>query len=116
MAYIDPVVFQNEGLMQEAVGKNIICDDGTSHIVINVCPSLRFKDKCLINETDPDAESGRFVHYLSLVSQVMGKGVPSKEAMVAASKVWESMYYREMDPNKKISGWKQHKSGVITPN
>lgn len=111
-----PLELQSEGFLEQAIGRNIICDNGTSHRVVTICPSLKHKDRILINETDEESGAGYYVHTLSLVCQIMGKPLPSRDAMAAASRVWEDMYYRETDPNKKVAGWKKNESGLIVPS
>jgi len=112
----DPLVVKPEVKLSDAVGRTLICDDGIPRQVVDITFSLRYKDKCIINERDSETGTGYFIHTLSVVQQLQGKGVPSVEAMQAATKVWASMYYEEGDgPLSRLKMWRKTKSGVILP-
>lgn len=69
--------------LEDAIGKTIVCEDGTPRRVVTVVHSFEFPWRCIINERDPDSKSGYFVNYISLSSQLEGKGVPSQGAQQA---------------------------------
>lgn len=73
--------------LREAVGRNIICEDGIARRVVNICFSYRFKWKAIVNETDPDASMGHFVSLLSLAAQVHGKPLPTKDQEAAFARM-----------------------------
>lgn len=112
----DPIVINPEINLSDAVGRRIICEDGIAREVKDVTFSMRFRDKCIINESESPDGTGFFVHTLSLVYQMQGKGVPSVEAMQAATKVWASMHYEEGEgPLSRIKAWRKTKGGVLLP-
>lgn len=112
----DPLVVRPEVKLTDALGRTLICEDGIPRLVTDITFSLRYKDKCIINEVESETGTGYFIHTLSVVSQLQGKGVPSVEAMQAASKVWASMYYEEGDgPLSRLKAWRRTKSGVLLP-
>lgn len=114
----EPVKIGGQVDIQEALGRNIICDDGIPRVVVNITMSLRHPDKCIINETDTDDESGHFVHTLSLVCQIMGKSLPDKDTQAAASRLWGSYKYTDhKHPRERLAAkWLATKSGLVVPN
>jgi hypothetical protein len=116
MSEQDPLVVKPEIKLSDALGKKLICEDGIARFVRNITFSYGFRDKCIINETENQSEDGTgyFIHTLSLISQLQGKGVPSKEAMQAATKVWATMYYEEGEgPLARLRSWKKSKGGIL---
>jgi len=71
-----------------ALNKTLICDDGVARRVVDITPSYAHRDRVIINEGDPESKGGHFLHTLSFVCQMEGKPAPSREAMEAASRLW----------------------------
>lgn len=57
-------------VVQDAVGKNIKCYDGSTHICQEITPSYRYPWFYVINEQDPESNAGYFVSVYSLTLQV----------------------------------------------
>lgn len=73
--------------LNEAIGKTIVCEDGIPRQVVEICMSVPFAWRAVINEQDPDSKAGHFVNLLSLSSQLLNKGVPPKEAQEAFARM-----------------------------
>lgn len=80
---------------KEAIGKNVICEDGIARRVVEIVPSHAFPYRSIINEGDEDSKSGYFVHNLSLACQLQGLPLPDKEQMEAFNRVCKSLDYNE---------------------
>lgn len=72
---------------KEAIDRTIICEDGIPRRVVEIVGSMKYPWKFVINEEDPDSNSGYFVSNLSLVAQLLGKPIPTKEQDDAFAKV-----------------------------
>ncbi len=87
--------------LSDCVGRRLICDDGIPRLVVNIVFSNRYKDKAIINETDPDLQAGVFIHLLSLSCQMLGKPLPDREAREAFSRYVKALWYEEDTSKKK---------------
>lgn len=65
--------------IQDAVNLNIICEDGIQRRVVEIVFSKQFPWRAIINENDPESQSGYFVNLLSLMAQLINKPLPNKE-------------------------------------
>lgn len=70
----------------DALGKSIVCEDGKARRVHEIVYSYRWPWRVIINEKDPESKNGHYVNMLSLSSQLLGKGVPDKDAQDAFSR------------------------------
>lgn len=80
---------------QDAVGKTIICEDGVPRRVVEITTSYAFPWFSIINENDPDSQSGYFVHNLDLASQCLSEPRPDKDAKEAFIRMCQAMNYNE---------------------
>lgn len=88
--------------LDDVVGRAIVCDDGVTRRVQQICHSLRYPDRLLVNEIDEDeTPGGAWVHALSLACQMHGNPVPTKEQMQAASRYWGA--HRFVPDNKPLT-------------
>ncbi|NBW17367.1 MAG: hypothetical protein EBR82_56245 [Caulobacteraceae bacterium] len=72
--------------ISDAIGKTIVCEDNVPRRVVEIVYSYRWPWRVIINEKDPDSNNGHYCNMLSLSSQLLGKGVPDKEAQDAFSR------------------------------
>lgn len=72
---------------KEAVGKNIICEDGIPRRVVEIVKSMKWPWKMIINEQDPESNAGYFVSVLSLCSQLLGQPPPDRAVEDAFQKM-----------------------------
>jgi len=77
-----PLIYEN------SVGRTFVCDDGIARKVEEIYPSYAHRDRVVINEKDPESKGGHFLHMLSFVCQSEGNPLPDREAMEAASRLW----------------------------
>ena len=85
--------------LKDCIGRKLICDDGVPRLVNDIVYSHRFKDRAVINETDPDTLMGDFIHLLSLSCQMLGLPLPTEEQRVAFSNYATALYYEgNQDP------------------
>lgn len=101
----------NKFPLSEAVGRTIICDDGIPRKVVNICFSYRYKHRAIVNETDPEAESGHWVHLLSLACQIEGKPLPTEEQKQAFTRMTRALDWEQQDSRFRVT-----KSGLMVPN
>jgi hypothetical protein len=102
---------------QEAIGKTIICEDGSSHRVVEIVWSQQYPWMAIINEQDPDSKSGYFVNVYCLMKQLAGHKPASVAEKEAFKKHVQNMSYREVNVDKRaIDSWKPNKSGIYLPN
>lgn len=71
----------------DAIGKNIICEDGIERRCVEICYSNKWPWKAIINEQDSNSNLGHFVNLFSLSAQILEKPLPSKEAQEAFCKM-----------------------------
>lgn len=96
---------------RDVIGRNIICEDGTSHRVVEIVGSHRFPWKAIINETDPDAQLGYFVNLLSLSCQMLGKPIPSKDQQEAYARMIRAVSFQgQQKPRLRMN-----EKGLIVP-
>lgn len=95
--------------LSEALGRRIVCDDGITRTVDNVCHSYQHKDRVIINERDPEDPSGYFVHMLSFSCQLLGKPLPTEEQKRAFTRVVRALRFQE-DTRKS---WRVGKNGLL---
>lgn len=96
--------------INEAIGRKILCDDGISRVVENIVHSFRYRDRAIVNETDPECETGQFVHLLSLACQLIGKPLPTEEEKYHFSKVANAF---DVAPAGSRVGWVPRQSGLV---
>lgn len=70
----------------DAIGKTIVCEDDIPRRVVEIVYSHRWPWRAIINEKDPQSKNGHYVNMFSLSSQLLGKGVPDRDAQDAFSK------------------------------
>lgn len=94
----------------DAIGKNIICEDGIERRCVEIVGSMKWPWKVIINEHDPDSKMGHFVNMLSLCAQILGKPIPDKDAQKAFEKIMRVSFgiqedgtFNEPPPKKKLS-------------
>lgn len=95
------MIFDNSPILanfscQQAIDKTIICEDGVPRRVVEIVPSHAFPWMSIINENDPDSQSGWFVHNLDLAAQCLGEPRPDKDAKEAFIRMCQAMNYNEM--------------------
>ena len=78
--------------IQQAVGTTIVCLDGITRRVIEIVNSMRWPWMAIINEQDPESKMGHWVNLLSLSMQILGKGVPDKDAQEAFKRIMMITY------------------------
>src|SRR4051812_21458067 len=81
---------------EQAIGKTIICEDEIPRRVVEIIPSHAFPWLSIINENDPDSQSGWFVHNLELAAQCLGEPRPGKEAKEAFIRMCKAMNYNDV--------------------
>lgn len=80
---------------QEAVGRNVLCEDGKTRRVVTIVPSHAHPHMSIINEADPDSKSGYFVHNLVLACQIRGLPLPDRDAKDAFTRMCKALDYNE---------------------
>ena len=95
----------------DAIGHNIVCEDGSTHRVVTICGSHRYPWKAIINEPDPDSSMGHFVSLLSLVAQLHGKPLPTVEQQAAFARAMSALSWSQ-EPKARF---RMSKTGVIVP-
>lgn len=102
-------------LLQDAVGKKILCEDRTVRLVEKICHSTGNFKYALVNEND---ETGGFlVHILKLFGQLRNE-VPSEEYIQLFDSIVDSFHYEYKKPEapKKKSGKKKTFQGKFLVN
>ena len=90
--------------LSDAIGRNIVCEDGIMRKVHHIVYAQGYKDRAIINEMDPDSRMGHFVHLLSLSCQIMGQPLPTREQKEAFTRYTKALYYEET-PDEQANRW-----------
>jgi hypothetical protein len=96
--------------LRDAIGRNIICDDGVQRRVEQISHSYRYADKVLINEVNEDeTPGGAWVHALSLACQMHGGRLPTQEEKRAFSRTMQAFRF---EPERDRLGTFRLPSGI----
>ena len=117
MLEADGIRTPNEFKLSDAIGRNIICDDGITRKVEQISHSYVCPGKLLINEVNEDeTPGGAWVSALSLTCQMLGKPVPTREQVEAHFKVLRALRFSD-DPKLATGtpepGMIELKSGLV---
>lgn len=99
----------------DAIGKTIVCEDGHARKVHEIVYSYRWPWRVIINEKDPESNNGYYVNMLSLSSQLLNKGVPSKDEQEAFSRVVRVRFNVGAEGIAKSHPMEKTNSGIWLP-
>lgn len=101
--------------IQDAIGKSVVCEDGKARRVHEIVYSYRWPWRVIVNEKDPESDNGHYVNMLSLSSQLLGKGVPDKDAQDAFARSVRVRFNIEEDGITKRHPLDKKQSGIWLP-
>lgn len=85
--FSDELAGLSRSVFKEALGRTLIDMDGIPHTVQTIVGSAKYPWRCIINEEDPASKSGYWITNLSLMCQMLGKPLPTKEQEIAFERV-----------------------------
>lgn len=82
--------------LQEAVGKEILCEDGVVRLVTKIQHSAGNFKFALVNENDQDG--GYLVHLYKLFAQLRNEPEPPADLLAQFDKICDSFFYEYKKP------------------
>lgn len=87
--------------VNDVIGQVVLCEDDVLRVVIEITepvnPMMAKSGLFIINEHDPDSDSGHYVHALTISNKLLGLNPPSRESREAASRLWRQMALANAD-------------------